>query len=150
MLNELGATTQGPSVFLARLLREVYAGDVAQYRTWMPGAQVMTLTSGSKKDPVNPERTYFASPNDCYVIYWYGSRITRSAAFHLVLNAKTGLWQLSEIYYSDKQDMASSSVRWVDWAITVYTDSLPKSTDYVFIPPRNSRGIANPRTSGGG
>lgn len=150
MLNELTTSAQGPSVFVSRLLRETFAGDNAQYRTWMPGAQISVVTTGSVKDPVNPDRVYYAGDFDNYVIYWYGTRLKRSAAFHLTRKAQDQPWQLAEIYYSDVEPLPGSRSRWVDWGISVHTDALPASTNYVFVPPATARAIANPRSTGGG
>lgn len=151
MFDEMNRAAQGPAGFIARLLQETFSGTVAQYRTWMPGAKIATINPGETlQDPVNTNRSYVAGLNDTYVVYWYQTRINRSAVFHLAWDDTTKTWNLSDIYYTDLQNMTSSAPRVLDWHITVYTGALPSSTDYVFVPPSSSRAITNVRGQGGG
>jgi hypothetical protein len=153
MLQELTTNSRGTTVFMSRMLREVFSGDIAQYRTWFPGAQITLLTKTSSPpvmtDPVDQNRSYVADDLNLYVIYTYTPRTQRSSAFHFSRPDLNSPWSLSEIYYADSQTAGSSVVRFVDWRITVHTGVLPLSTNYVFVPPTNARAIANVKGQGG-
>jgi len=86
MLQELTTNSQGSTVFMARMLREVFAGGNAQYSSWFPGATITTLAKTSTPpqivDPVDQNRTYVGDDLNYYVIYSYTPRTQRSAAFH--------------------------------------------------------------------
>ncbi len=163
MFSELMRASEGPAVFLARLLRETYSGytndqsklgntfDTANYTTWLPGATVSVVTGGaSMQDPVAKNRTYQSVPGglDEFVVYTYAQRPQRSAAFHLTVNSTVGGWNLSEVYYADEKYLNPSTPRLLDWKITVYTGTLPSTTNFVFIPPAKARAIANVRSPG--
>jgi hypothetical protein len=152
MLQEMTTASQGQTTFLARILREIYSGDVAQYRTWLPMANVTTLTKASTPptmaDPVNPSRIYTGDDLNYYILYTYNNRPQRSAAFHFSRKDIAATWELSDIFYADQTSMRSG-VRTIDWKVSIFRGSLPLTTNYVFQPPSNSRAIANVRTTGG-
>lgn len=153
LLQEATASSRGPTVFLARMLREIFAGDVAQYSSWLPMASVtvVSTTSGtaSLADPIVSTRSYDSNDLNYYVVYTYASRPRRSAAFHFVRTDLAAPWTLQEIYYADSLQLNASTPRLVDWRISVYTGILPASTNYVFVPPASARAISNVRGQGG-
>lgn len=152
LFDQLNASAQGPSVFLSRFLREVYAGDFAQYRTWLPMSTIteVSMTSGTltMADPVNPNRMYVADNLNMYVVYSYKTRPTRSGAFHLTRPDTTTQWGLSEFFYSDRQQINVSNVRWIDWTMTINTGPYQWFTDFSFMPPKTARAVASLRGQG--
>jgi hypothetical protein len=152
MLQEMTTASQSQTTFLARVLREIYSGDAAQYRTWLPMANVTTITKtsvpSSMQDPVIPTRTYTGDDLNYYIVYTYSTRPQRSAAFHFSRSDPSASWVLGDIFYADRTNM-KPSLRTVDWKMTIYRGTLPSFTNYVFQPPTNSRPIANVRTTGG-
>ena len=103
-------------------------------------------------DPVITTRTYQSLPGglDSFIVYSYPSKPVRSSAFHVVWNAQTSQWNLSEIYYSDYQRINGSTGRTIDWKITVYPGQTPPAKSYQFVPPSNARPIANVKGQSGG
>jgi len=152
MLEELSTSSQASTVYLARMLKEIFSGKAAIYTTWLPGATVTLVSKSSQttsmKDPVDANRTYTADDTNFYVVYTYPSRPQRSAAFHFTLPDTTKPWVLSEIFYADLQHLNPSTPRLLDWTITVYTDNFPETPNFVFVPPANSHSIANARGGG--
>jgi hypothetical protein len=157
LLQEVAINSKASTVFLARMLREIYSSDTSlasHYRTWFPGAQITTLTKTSTPpqmvDPVDTNRTYTADDLNFYILYTYTPRTQRSGVFHFTRADLTKPWALSEFYYADAQQVNSSVQRVLNWRITVRTGSLPASTNYVFVPPTNARAIANVKGQSGG
>lgn len=149
MLQEMTAASTASTVFLARALRETFAGVDAQYTTWFPGAAITLVDSGvAMTDPVDPDRKYVGDDLNVYVVYTYTPRQKRSAAFHMTRPDLAHPWMLSEIYYADLRQLNPSTPRFLEWLITVHTGKLPLTTNYVFVPPTTARGIAN--VKGGG
>jgi hypothetical protein len=150
MLQEMTTASQSQTTFLARILREVYSGDFAQYRTWLPMANVTTVAKGSPPmpDPVITTRTYTGDDLNYYIVYTYSTRPQRSSAFHFTRKDMAAPWDLSDIYYADRTTMRTGT-RTVDWKVSIYRGTLPTSTNYLFQPPSNARPIANVRTTGG-
>ncbi|HVT13378.1 MAG TPA: hypothetical protein VHE55_14015 [Fimbriimonadaceae bacterium] len=146
LLQEMASASKGQTIFLARMLREVFGGVVATYTTWLPMATITYVGKGttteSMKDPV-ANRTYVASDVDAFVVYTYPTRPQRSAAFHLTRPDQTQPWAISEIYYADLQRISASTSRYVDWTITVHTTAFPFAATYIFKPPTTARPIAN-------
>lgn len=154
MLFELTNATSGPSVFLARTLREIFSGDFAQYRSWFPMAQITVVSdvapTRSMVDPIVPSRSYTGDQLNFYVVYTYNPRVRRSGAFHFSRSDVTKPWTLAEVFYADGTSLNASTPRLVDWRMTFHTGMLPASTNYVFVPPTNARAIANARSRSGG
>lgn len=149
MLNELTTATQGPSVFLSRALKEVFSGNGAQYRTWLPMSQITVIGDGMYiDDPVIPSRRYTGTQNDLYIVYTYASRLQRSGAFHLQRSGPLSDWHLSEIFYADRQQLNASTSKTVDWMISVTTGTMPTVPRYTFVPPTTAKSIANVRGGG--
>lgn len=152
MFQEFTASTQGPAVFLARLLREVYSGSYAQFTAWLPMSSSTVVSKAGKVtsmvDPIDQNRTYTGDDLNYYVVYTYATRPLRSCAFHLSRTDLSSPWRLSEIYYADAINLNASNPRVVDWRITVSTGILPLSTNFVFIPPTTAKAIPNVRNHG--
>lgn len=125
LLQELGRASQGQAAHVARLLREVFSGDGAQYRSWYPGAKVT------------------ATPGGIHL-----SMEGRSRAITFLLDESGARPKLVGIDFYDAQRVGSED-RIVTWTLTVHTGYLPASSDYVFVPPTRARAIANPRGPGG-
>jgi hypothetical protein len=90
-----------------------------------------------------PDRVYNSNPDNFFVMYTYNVRPERTATFRFQRTAP-GQWDLTEIYFADRQRLGSS-VRVMDWRISIYTGSLPSGTNYKFVPPSNARAVANLR-----
>ncbi|MFI5386766.1 MAG: hypothetical protein ACHQ50_11675 [Fimbriimonadales bacterium] len=150
MLQELTASSQSSTVFLARTLRETFSGTNAQYTGWFPGAAITVVGKGSSMtDPVDPNRVYVGDDFNIYIVYTYTPRQKRSAAFHIVRGDLTQPWALSEIYYADQLQINPSTSRLVEWVITAYVGALPSSTNFIFVPPAAARATANVKGQGG-
>jgi len=158
MLKELTSASQGQTVFLARMLSQVFAdtpalqsglggAGLATYTDWFAGATITTVAEGGAvskmDDPVDPNRTYVADNLDYYVVYTYKIRPQRCAAFHFTRTDVNQPWVLSDINYADLQYINPSTPRLVDWTITVYSANFPVTTNFVFIPPASAKAIAN-------
>ncbi|HTQ10654.1 MAG TPA: hypothetical protein VMI31_11320, partial [Fimbriimonadaceae bacterium] len=115
MLQELGSSARGSTVYLARLLKEVFSGDYAQYSDWFPGAGITLVSTNSKTtsmtDPIDSNRVYTADQSDYYVVYTYKTRPSRSAAFHFTQSDSSQPWVLSDIEYAERQTFNASTPR---------------------------------------
>lgn len=151
LLQEMASSSKGPTIFLARMLREIFAGTNAQYTPWLPMATVTYIVKGSvpMTDPVATNRTYAGDDQNSFVVYTYATRPQRSAAFHLVRSSITDPWSLGEIYYADLQKLSAANTRFLDWKIVVRTVPFPANATYIFKPPTTARPIANVKGQGG-
>lgn len=159
LMDRMTMDAEGNSAYLIRFLREIFAGDSAQYRTWFPGATVtlvmtdaVALTLGYQtlnygqpaKDPVSG-RWYTPGDQDFYVLYTFAYQPERSCAFHFIPPIDLGKpWRIGEIYYADSQRAGNQVTRYTDWIATVYSDphDFPVKTNFVFVPPTNATPIA--------
>jgi hypothetical protein len=124
MLRMTGGAARGPVNYAARLLREVYAGDWALYRNWMPGYE--PVASGSQ------------------ITYSVGTPVQRQIRF--TLDQDTG--ELKSIYFYDRV-MLAGKWREVDWTLTVYPYGVvPAGWNFQFTPPRDARAVAGLRPVG--
>jgi hypothetical protein len=134
---------QGPSIYIARLLRETYAGEAAHFKAWVPGANSEFLGAPTE-DPVLPERWYTPSPRDEYVLDVLGDPAYRSNAFHMRADEES--IELVRVFFAEW----TSRTRRVEWTISVYPDYLWEDTSFRFEPPAGSRPLVSPRGPGGG
>lgn len=163
LFQELNSSSQASSTFLARTLREIFAGDVSMYTGWFPGSIItvvckpgtvtvgpMTPTTDNMVDPIDSTRSYVGDDLNYYVVYTFANRLQRSGAFHLSRVDLSHPWMVSDIHYIDVQYINPSTPRIVDWTITFNTAPFPVMTNYAFVPPANARSIANVKGQGGG
>ncbi len=146
MLLALVTEARGTSIYVVRFLKEIFGGDSASYHTWLPGAQVQTISAGTVvKDKISG-RVYAPGGDDFYILYLFEERLKRSCAFHLARVDATKPFEISEVIYTDIQKMGSSE-RILSWTMTV-NPLTTATTNYTFIPPRTARAIANRRPGG--
>jgi hypothetical protein len=144
------------SVWLARLVREVWAGTGATYRPWVPASSnrsEFTLVGPglTQNDPVVSTRIYASSDIKKFHIYWVTKAgvPTRSLTFELDQDTTSGNWNLTTIYYSDRTRIGTVN-RLIDWRTTAYTGLLPSAGNFTFTPSAGARAIASPRPNGAG
>ncbi len=152
LLQAVTNSSRGTTTWATRMLREIFSGTGAEYRTWLPGARITLLSTDpgadqlSMIDPV-ANRTYTASNTEKFIVYSYDTGLRRSAAFHFSRTDTASPYELTEVYVADQRTAGSTS-RLIDFSIQV-NPALATTTNYVFVPPTTARAIANPRPAGG-
>lgn len=146
LMQALATESQGTTVFVTRFLREVFGGDVATYRTWLPGATPVGIYNGMVQDDPVSNRKYAPGQDDFYIWYSYPNRMMRSNAFHLVRKDATSPFEIKEIFYTDLSKVGNMQ-RVVDWTMNI-NPVITSTTNYKFVPPPTARAISNRRTGG--
>lgn len=109
------AGSRGPSMFPARLLRDIYGGSAATYKTWMPNV-TPTETNG-------------------VITYSTTSPLTRMVQY--VLDQSTGA--LISMSYTDVKGNQE-----VSWTLNFYSFlSPPADWNFGFVPPPGSTVVAD-------
>lgn len=123
LLGALGSMIEGRSALPVRLLNQVYGGESARYRSWLPGAT-----------PVN---------SGISVLYQLGSPVRRRLEFRYTGVDPAVL--IDSIDYYDRVELGSI-VRETTWQISPLSlDAVPAEANFSFVPPAGSRAIAGVR-----
>jgi hypothetical protein len=139
LLQHYNSFSRTPANYAARLLREIYGDDTANYRTWAAGATVTVLTAGqpSKTDAISG-RVYNPSPVMDYIIYELGSPVSRSVAFERTLTTmpdSTQQWVVSNVYLNETGKVKSED-RTLQVILTpTGLSSAPAPSAFQFAPP---------------
>jgi outer membrane lipoprotein-sorting protein len=131
----------GPASTLTRLAQDIFGGDVAQYREWLPLATVTLLQSGSTSDTVRPTRYYNASETQYFIQLTYPANNRRTMVFQVQRNTATDPWYLMAVYGAEDSG-AGPTRRELDWQIQLSYPPLPlPAAHFQFIPPTNARPV---------
>lgn len=141
LVDDFTAAMKGSTTYLARLLREVYV--VNGFRAWIPGGQefLATKNDGPQTDPVIATRIYTADDTTEYAMFWTGNR--KSIVFELKLTGATGK-SLNRIFFAERSTL-SGTPRLVEWTADVFTNFVPASNSFLFIPPQTAKPVVGPR-----
>jgi hypothetical protein len=151
----VGILANGESTWPARLVREVWGGNDALYRPWIPlssnRSEFTVQGVSSTADPVVTSRVYTSSLIKKFHIYWLVKAGTpvRSVTFELDQNQVTAAWNLTAIYFSDRVNKGTVQ-KLTDWKLSVYTGTLPSTGNFTYTPAAGARAIAGPRPNGSG
>lgn len=153
----LNVLSNGQSSWLSRLTREVWGGNDAVYRPWIPASSnrseaTVQGTGATFADPVVPTRIYASSLTKKYHVYWLSKAGTpvRSLTFELVENASGTAWNLNAIYFSDRTAVGSVA-KLTDWKADLFVGTaLPAAGNFAYTPSPGARAIAGPRPNGSG
>ncbi len=147
LLQGYGSHSKGPGSFPARLLREVYGGGFAQFKSWLISPNEQIVGNGQiAADPVAATgRTYVGTPDTRFVIFWVGAPATRSAVFEIYRDPNNPIDTLVRIYYADLSSVGTNA-RLVEWQMSIQPTT-PAANNFIFIPPAGARSIV--KTGGG-
>jgi hypothetical protein len=141
LVDDFTAAMKGSTTYLARLLREVYV--VNGFRAWIPGGQEFLATKNDppQTDPVISTRSYTADDTTEYAMFWTGNR--KSIVFEIKLGGPTGK-SLNRIFFAERSTL-SGTPRLVEWTADVFTNFVPASNSFLFIPPQTAKPVVGPR-----
>lgn len=141
LVDDFTSAMKGSTTYLARLLREVYV--VNGFRAWIPGGQefLATKADGTQTDPVLATRTYVPDDQTEYAMFWSGNK--KSIVFELKLTGATGK-SLNRIFFAERSTL-NGTPRLVEWTSDLFTNFVPASNSFVFIPPQTAKPVVGPR-----
>jgi hypothetical protein len=123
LLRNVNAGTRGPANHLIRLMREIWGGDDALYRSWMPGYQ-----------PVDEGTT---------ITYRAEDAMFRQVTFHIDL--QNG--ELRAVSYYDRTRVGAEE-RILEWTLTIRVYEEPQNWQFAFTPPPGTRAVSGIRPVG--
>lgn len=129
---------------LARLAQDVFGGEAAVFRPWLPGASVRLISTGmTAGDTVFLERSYAATPVRWYVQFAYQAHTPRTIVFELERSSETAEFELRRVFFHE--NLTSPTPRRTEWIIAI--DPMPTLAPerFRFVPPANARPIVDAR-----
>lgn len=140
LLQGLTSASEGHGTYLARLLKETYGSSGAHFSGWVPAdLGPVLLTSGSRNDPVFPSRTYTATPEREFAMFYAQlPGAERSLVFEL--DTSSGR-RLLAIYFAER-DTVGRLGRLREWTSTVWPNILPAGVTFEFAIPAGATPIA--------
>ena len=110
---------RGAAVYPARLLKETFSGDNVEYRSWMPGAQPVSVVGGqSWKDPIWTTKVYVPAVTE--QVWQFTGTPSRSMAFTVTQN--NNIWDLTKIEYCQAFKIGSKE-RFSEWSMNVWSNA---------------------------
>jgi hypothetical protein len=154
--NLLGSIThllKGTSAYGGRLLNEVYGGEAAVYRSWVPinGEPTVYENGATYANPVNG-RQYTSVPTQRdFIVYELGNPQRRVVIFERLWGPlRSGIdgWRLASVSVAEYARLGNRD-RLIDVRVTFSGGGIPTTANFSFQPPAGSKSLTGPRPVGG-
>lgn len=141
LFQSLATVAMGPAAYGVRLVREVYGGDSAGFREWLPGATTEVLTRGMApfKDAITGQ-PYAADDTHDYIVQELGDPVRRCMTFERTKDDQ-GTWRLTTVFVADITRVGRET-KVSNYTIRIQPGDQPAAwATFRFVPPSGAKAL---------
>jgi hypothetical protein len=153
LLSSITHLLKGTSAYGGRLLNEVYGGEAALYRSWVPinGEPTVYENGTTYTNPLNG-RQYTSIPTQRdFIVYELGNPLRRAVIFERLwgpLRSGVDGWKLASVSVAEYARLGNRD-RFIDVRVIFNGGGIPTTANFSFQPPAGSKSLTGPRPVGG-